>query len=125
MPVFRFEAMNSQGQTIKNEVEAVSEEEAIQKIRAQKLFPTSVKPKVGRRGLQAGPGARRRKKGIAIGGVSNKQLTLFTRQLSTLQDAGLPIVRSLKILEGQLKPGVLKNTLIAVSDDVEGGMTFS
>jgi type IV pilus assembly protein PilC len=124
MPVFRFEAMNSQGQTIKNEVEAVSEEEAIQKIRAQKLFPTSVKPKVGRRGLQTGPGGRR-KKTLAIGGVSSKQLTLFTRQLSTLQDAGLPIVRSLKILEGQLKPGVLKNTLISVTDDVEGGMTFS
>ena len=57
--------------------------------------------------------------------MSDKQLTLFTRQLSTLQDAGLPIVRSLKILEGQLKPGVLKNTLITVTDDVEGGMTFS
>ena len=57
--------------------------------------------------------------------MSSKQLTLFTRQLSTLQDAGLPIVRSLKILEGQLKPGVLKNTLITVTDDVEGGMTFS
>jgi type IV pilus assembly protein PilC len=124
MPVFRFEAMNSQGQTIKNEVDAVSEEEAIQKIRAQKLFPTSVKPKLGRRGLQTGPGGRR-KKSFAIGNVSSKQLTLFTRQLSTLQDAGLPIVRSLKILEGQLKPGVLKNTLITVTDDVEGGMTFS
>ena len=124
MPIFRFEAMNSQGQTIKNEVEAVSEEEAIQKIRAQKLFPTSVKPKVGRRGLTTGAG-QKRKKSFAIGGVSDKQLTLFTRQLSTLQDAGLPIVRSLKILEGQLKPGVLKNTLITVADDVEGGMTFS
>ena len=124
MPVFRFEAMNSQGQTIKNEVEAVSEEEAIQKIRAQKLFPTSVKPKAGRRGLQTGVGGRR-KKSFAIGGVSAKQLTLFTRQLSTLQDAGLPIVRSLKILEAQLKPGVLKNVLISVTDDVEGGMTFS
>jgi type IV pilus assembly protein PilC len=114
--------MNSQGQTIKNEVEAISEEEAIQKIRAQKLFPTSVKPKVGRRGLQAGG---RRRKTFAIGSVSGKQLTLFTRQLSTLQDAGLPIVRSLKILEGQLKPSVLKNVLITVTDDVEGGMTFS
>ncbi len=124
MPTFRFEAMNSQGQTIKNEVDAVSEEEAIQKIRAQKLFPTSVKAKVGRRGLTTGAG-RKRKKTFAIGKVSAKQLTLFTRQLSTLQDAGLPIVRSLKILEGQLKPGVLKNTLITVTDDVEGGMTFS
>ena len=124
MPVYRFEAMNAQGQTIKNEIDAVSEEEAIQKIRAQKLFPTSVKVKADRRGgLVAGQ--KRRKKSFTIGGVSNKQLTLFTRQLSTLQDAGLPIVRSLKILEGQLKPGVLKNMLITVADDVEGGMTFS
>ena len=124
MPVYRFEAMNAQGQSVRNEIEAISEEEAIQKIRAQKLFPTSVKQKVDRRATTPG-GRRRPKKTFTIGGVSNKQLTLFTRQLSTLQDAGLPIVRSLKILEGQLKPGVLKNVLGTVGEDVEGGMTFS
>ena len=125
MSVYRFEAMNAQGQSVKSEIEAVSEEEAIQKIRAQKLFPTSVKEKLAKRGTMTATAGRRRKKTLAIGGVSNKQLTLFTRQLSTLQDAGLPIVRSLKILEGQQKPGTLKNTLITVGDDVEGGMTFS
>src|SRR5207248_2745948 len=59
---------------------------------------------------------KRRKKGgtFTIGGVSNKQLTTFTRQFSTLQDAGLPVLRSLKILEHQMKPGVLKNSLMAV-----------
>ena len=124
MSLYRYEAMNAQGQTVKQEIEAASEEEAIEKIRAQKLFPTSIKERVERR---AGPRAaeQRRRKTLAIGGVSKKQLTTFTRQLSTLQDAGLPIVRSLKILEGQLRPGVLKNTLITVSDDVEGGTTFS
>jgi len=125
MPLYRFEAMNAQGQAVKNEIEAVSEEEAIEKIRAQKLFPTSIKQRVDRRGGVSAGGARKRKTTITIGGVSNKQLTLFTRQLSTLQDAGLPIVRSVKILEGQLKPGALKNTLVTVADDVEGGMTFS
>jgi len=125
MPLYRFEAMNAQGQAVKNEIEAVSEEEAIEKIRAQKLFPTSIKQKADRRGGVSAGGARKKKTTITIGGVSNKQLTLFTRQLSTLQDAGLPIVRSVKILEGQLKPGALKNTLITVADDVEGGMTFS
>jgi type IV pilus assembly protein PilC len=49
----------------------------------------------------------------------------FTRQLSTLVDAGLPIVRSVRILENQLRPGVLKNALMDVSDDIEGGATFS
>jgi type IV pilus assembly protein PilC len=125
MPVYRFEAMNAQGQTIKSDIEAISEEDAIQKIRSQKLFPTSIKEKAAKRGTTALGGTRRRKSALAIGGVSNKDLTTFTRQLSTLQDAGLPIVRSLKILEGQQRPGVLKNTLIGVSDDVEGGQTFS
>ncbi len=124
MPMYRFEAMNAQGQAVKNEIEALNEEEAIQKIRAQKLFPTSIKQKADKSSRQVG-GAKVRKKTLAIGGVSSKHLTTFTRQLSTLQDAGLPIVRSLKILEGQLKPGALKNTLITVADDVEGGMTFS
>ncbi len=124
MPVYRFEAMNAQGHSVKNEIEAISEEDAIQKIRAQKLFPTSVKQRMDRRGAVMA-GARRKRTTLAIGGVSNKQLTLFTRQLSTLQDAGLPIVRSLKILEGQMKPSVLKNTLITVTEDVEGGMTLS
>ena len=60
-----------------------------------------------------------------FGGVSSKQLTTFTSQLSTLQDAGLPIVRSVKILEGQMKAGNLKNSLLMVAEDVESGSTFS
>ncbi len=54
-----------------------------------------------------------------------KTLTTFTRQLSILQDAGLPILRSLKILEQQCKPGALKNCLIDVCDEIEGGSTLS
>ncbi len=54
-----------------------------------------------------------------------KQLCTFTRQLSTLQDAGLPILRSLRILEGQSKPGPLKNSLIGVIEDIESGSTLS
>jgi len=123
MPVYRFEAMNAQGQTIKSEIDAVNEEEAIQKIRAQKLFPTSIKQRMER--AARGVAAKKRGKTFTIGGVGSRQLTTFTRQLSTLQDAGLPIVRSIKILEGQLRPCALKNTLISVADDVEGGMTFS
>jgi len=46
MSTFQFEAMNSQGQVVKDEVEALNTEEAIQKIRARKLFPTSIKEKI-------------------------------------------------------------------------------
>jgi type IV pilus assembly protein PilC len=52
-------------------------------------------------------------------------LVTFTRQFSTLQDAGLPVLRSLRILERQMKPSVLKNSLIDVVDDVESGSALS
>ena len=57
--------------------------------------------------------------------VSQRQLSQFTSQLSILQDAGLPIVKSLKILESQLKKGILKNNLIDVWQEVESGSSFS
>jgi len=66
-----------------------------------------------------------KKGGFTIGGVSEKQLTLFTTQLSTLQDAGLPIVSCLKILEGQLPQGFFKNVLAGVTNDVESGSSLS
>src|SRR5438045_6218122 len=64
---------------------------------------------------------RRRREGRA----SIKALTTFTSQLSTLQDAGLPIVRSLKILEGQMPRGPFKTTLVDVTEDVESGSPLS
>jgi type IV pilus assembly protein PilC len=130
MPTFLFEAMNKSGQEVKNEVEAASHEEAIARIRQQGLFPTKVREKsakkLGRRKAAGGPGgAPKRKMPISIGGVPRKQLVTFTRQLSTLQDAGLPILRSLQILEQQLRPGLLKAITGGVADDVEGGGTLS
>ncbi len=66
-----------------------------------------------------------KKSGFQLGGVSEKQLTQFTTQLSTLQDAGLPIVSCLKILEGQLPKGFFKGVLVNVTDDVESGASLS
>src|SRR5260370_36741045 len=62
---------------------------------------------------------------ISSGGVPQKQLVAFTRQLSTVQDAGLPILRSLQILEEQQKPGLLKAIIGGVGDEVEGAGTLS
>ena len=62
---------------------------------------------------------------LSIGKVNRKKLTMFTRQLSTLQDAGLPLLRSIQILEGQQKPGLLKSILGQVAEDVEAGTTLS
>jgi type IV pilus assembly protein PilC len=129
MPTFLFEAMNKSGQEVKNEIEAESHEEAIARIRQQGLFPTKVREKAakkfGKKKGAAGGGAPKRKMPFAIGGVPRKQLVTFTRQLSTLQDAGLPILRSLQILEQQLRPGLLKAVVGGVGDDVESGGTLS
>src|SRR5690242_14279048 len=133
MPTYAFEAMNSSGQEVKNEVDAASNEEAIAKIRQQGLFPTKVREKAakkkvakkGKGGEESVTGTSKRKMPLAIGGVARKQLVGFTRQLSTLQDAGLPILRSLQILEQQQKPGLLKAIIGGVADEVEGGGTLS
>lgn len=78
------------------------------------------------RGAPAGGGAPEApKRGSTRGSVSVKALTTFTTQLSTLQDAGLPIVRSLKILEGQMPKGPFKNVLVEVTEDVESGSPLS
>lgn len=131
MPTFAFEAMNSSGQEVKDEIEAASSEEAIAKIRAKGYFPTRVKEKAGKKRVAKKPGAEAqavtptRKMPMSIGGVPRKQLVSFTRQLSTLQDAGLPILRSLQILEQQQKPGLLKAIIGGVADEVEGGGSLS
>jgi type IV pilus assembly protein PilC len=128
MPTYAFEAMNSSGQEVKDEVEAASSEEAIAKIRGKGFFPTKVKEKAAKKKVQKKESetlTKRRKMPFAIGGVPRKQLVSFTRQLSTLQDAGLPILRSLQILEQQQKPGLLKAIIGGVADEVEGGGTLS
>jgi type IV pilus assembly protein PilC len=129
MPLYAFEAMNSSGQEVKKEIEAASNEEAITKIRAQGLFPTKVREKAAKKKVkktaEAEVLAPKRKMPISFGGVPRKQIVSFTRQLSTLQDAGLPILRSLQILEQQQKPGLLKAIVGGVADEVEGGGTLS
>jgi len=129
MPTFVYEAMDSQGKEVKAEIEAGSEQEAVDKIKAQNFFPSKVILKGGAKAaMAAGPQAVKRKRGgfsLGFRRLSQKNLTSFTRQFATLMDAGLPIVRSLDILHAQLRPGVLKETVGDVKEDVEGGSSLS
>src|SRR3954447_7337488 len=130
MATFAYEAMNSSGQEVKDEIEATSSEEAIAKIRGKGVFPTKVREKAGKKKVskkkeEEAVVTSKRKMPISIGAVPRKQLVGFTRQLWTLQDAGLPILRSLQILEEQQKPGLLKAIIGGVADEVEGGGTLS
>jgi len=129
MATFVYEALNSAGKPQKGTVDAGTTEEAIQRIKAQGYYPTSVREQQAKKADQAAIaiGQKKKKKGgsFSVGGVSAKVLTAFTRQLSTLQDAGLPLLRSLQILESQQKPGKLKNILLGVCEEVEGGTSLS
>jgi len=102
MPTYEFEAMDARGEEIRDVIDAPTEEEAQTTIRQMGYFVTRITLKKTKAGATArGPKKRR---GFAMGGGGSKVVTTFTRQLSILQDAGLPIVRSLKILEGNAKP---------------------
>ena len=124
MATFTYEAMNQAGQEVKDEIEAPSAEDALAKIRNLGFFPTRLREKGGTK-AKAATGGKKKSAGFSIGRVSTKQITLFTRQLSTLQDAGLPILRSLNILQDQQKPGLMKNILRTMAEDIEGGTTLS
>lgn len=123
MPTYQFEAMDPQGQEIKDVIEAPTQDEAQATIRSMGYFVTKISVQKSANRSSAGKSARR--KTFALGGAGGKKMVTFTRQLSILQDAGLPILRSLKILEDQAKPGALKNALIDVCDEIEGGASLS
>ena len=125
MPVFKYEALDSQGVGVKDEIEALSEKEAISKIRNMGYFPTKVSTRgTAKKAAARGAAKPKRKRGSG-GRVKIKMITQFARQLSTLQDAGLPILRSLRILEEQQKAGTFKKVIGYVADDIEGGSTLS
>ena len=125
MPTFQFEAMDSTGNEIRDVIDAQTEEEAQATIRQMGYFVTKISVKKARQTAAEKKSSKKQGKSFALGGVKLKVLTTFTRQLSILQDAGLPILRSLRILEQQSKPGALKNSLIDVCDDIEAGSTLS
>jgi type IV pilus assembly protein PilC len=123
MPMYQFEAMDRTGQEIRDVIDAASEEEAQNTIRQMGYFVTKLSLKKG--AATAVAVGKKRKRPFAIGGAKTKHICTFTRQLSILQDAGLPILRSLKILENNQKPGKLKNALMDVCDEIETGSTLS
>jgi type IV pilus assembly protein PilC len=134
MATYAYEALSSAGKPQKGTVDATTTEEAIARIKSQGLYPTSVREQAKKAekkdGAAEGAGDAKKKKkkkagGGGFGKVGEKVLTAFTRQLSTLQDAGLPLLRSLQILESQLKPGKMKGILQGVCEEVEGGSSLS
>jgi type IV pilus assembly protein PilC len=125
MPIFSYQATDKKGQEVTGMVEADSLALAINQVRSLGYFPTKVKEDAGKLARRRG-GSKGKGLNLTIGGtVKRKQVTLMTRQLATLIDAGLPLLRSLSILYDQQKPGKLKNILDDLVNDVQSGTTFS
>ncbi len=128
MPKFLYEAVDDAGKKVREQIEAPDKKAAVAKIRQQGQKPTAIKEISG----DSGGGKKSSSSAPApptgegkTGKVPLPLLTQFTTQLAILQDAGLPIVRSLKILEVQQKHPGFKRILGQVSTDVEGGTPLS
>ena len=137
MPRYTYVALDARGQESTGLVEARSSNEAIGQLRQAGYFPTSVYEegkggpdrKVSRAGAKAARVARPRTK-ISIvlfqrKKVKPKIMMIFTRQLATLIDSGLPLLRGLNVLAKQERDTVLRNTINKLADGVQGGSTFS
>jgi type IV pilus assembly protein PilC len=127
MPIFKYQAVDSKGASVKDKVDALSSEEALDTIRSKGFYPTKIK-QVRDRTLTRHTTSEKRKNSlssITIGKVSDKQINPFTRQLSTLQNADIPVVQSLTILESQMKKGLLRNAIGEIISDIKGGDTLS
>ena len=142
MPKFQYVAMDSRGKEQKGTLEVASQADAINRLKEMGYFPTKVveaeKPKDkkdAKKGSSPAPaaGGGGKKKGVNFNikipglgsGVKTKVLTTFTRQLATLVDAGLPLLRGLRVLQKQEKNATLRSSIDDLALSIEGGSTFS
>jgi type IV pilus assembly protein PilC len=131
--------MDAHGKETKGTLEVASQNEAIGRVKEMGLFPTKIveidkaKEKIGKADKKAAKPKAKGKKGVNLniripglgGGVKAKVLTTFTRQLATLVDAGLPLLRGLRVLEKQERNPTLKSIIGDLALSIEGGSTFS
>jgi type IV pilus assembly protein PilC len=139
MPKFNYVAMDSRGKETKGSLDVNSQSEAISRLKEMGYFPTKVveadkvKETTDKKGKapERAKARRKKSKGFNIkipglgSGVNTKTLTTFTRQLATLVDAGLPLLRGLRVLEKQERNPTMKLVIDELAVAVEGGSTFS
>ncbi|MDH7500613.1 MAG: type II secretion system F family protein, partial [candidate division NC10 bacterium] len=115
MPVFAYSGRTRQGQVVSGEMEAANPEAVVATLRRQQIITTSVRAKP---------------KDIEItipgfgGKVSEKEIAIFTRQFSTMIDAGLPLVQCLEILASQQVNKTFQKVLVELRQDIESGTTL-
>lgn len=132
MPKFSYTAIDSSGKQKSGVVNANNSDEATSQIKAMGLFVTNLQSATGKAAAKgkgrtrAVAGSSARKKPVTIGkAVGQKGLAVFTRQMATLLQAGLPLLRSLEVLIRQEKNPAFKWVLEELADNVRAGNTFS
>lgn len=143
MAKFSYVAMDQKGKETRGTIEVASQSEALARIKEMGLFPTKVvqldKDKSAVKSKTTAKTATAGKKKSALqmeininikipglgGKVKTKTLTTFTRQLATLVDAGLPLLRGLRVLEKQERNRTLKKIIGEMATAIESGSTFS
>jgi type IV pilus assembly protein PilC len=139
MPKYSYTALDARGNETKGTIDVDSQNEAIGRVKEMGLFPTKIveaekaQDKAAKKGKVKVAAKGGKKGGVNIniripglgGRVKPKVLTSFTRQLATLVDAGLPLLRGLRVLEKQERNATLKGILSELALSIEGGSTFS
>ncbi|MFV0416159.1 MAG: type II secretion system F family protein [Chthoniobacterales bacterium] len=139
MPNYNYVALDAQGQESTGVIEAASQNEAIGQLRQAGYFPKSIseETKAQRAKASKAVAASDKGKGGGLGSknitipflqrttIKGKTLMIFTRQLATLIDAGLPLLRGLTVLAKQEPDPVLRKTITNLAESVQGGGTFS
>lgn len=135
MPNFKYTALDQNGAEKTGFVTADNKIAAMEMVRAQGLLvreceeskagPSAVKQKGGKKEGKAKKKKEPGSKGKAGAAVKQKELMVFTRQLATLIDAGLPLLQSLNVLSKQEPNPNLRATIVALGESVQGGSTFS
>lgn len=126
MPQFVVDALDPQGKKVRLSVDASTPGDAQKRLDSKGYKTLAVTLQDGAAAEPAAapkPGILQKR--VFGGRVTKKQLAQFTHQLAVLIEAGLPIVRSLKILSGQMRPCKLKEIVAQVAEDVEGGSNLS
>jgi type IV pilus assembly protein PilC len=134
MARYKFTALDAKGKEVHGEIDADTQAQAVARIREKQYFPTKVEELAG--GGAAAPAKKGGGKKGAMqmeiklpkflqGGVKAKQLTTFTRQMSTLVNAGLPLMRALRVLQRQEKNPALRDSVVQMAESIESGSTFA
>jgi type IV pilus assembly protein PilC len=122
MPKFTYTAVDARGKQANGVVEANDQNDAIAQIRQLGFYPQRLDESKETDGSVIAAGPKLKKKNSK---VKMKILTIFTRQLATLIDAGLPLLRSLNTLAKQERNPVMRSTMTSIASAVESGSTFS